>query len=108
LNWAGWVTAVDADTGQVKWKFRAGAPVLSGITPTKGNLVFAGDMDEHAYAFDASTGAVLWRADLPGAPGGGVVTYMIDNRQCVAFVTGTRSQVFPVSASSAKIVIFGL
>jgi alcohol dehydrogenase (cytochrome c) len=108
LNWAGWVTAVDADTGQVKWKFRAGAPVLSGITPTKGNVVFAGDMDEHAYAFDAATGAVLWRADLPGAPGGGVVTYMIDNRQAVAFVTGTRSQVFPVSASSAKIVIFGL
>jgi len=108
VNWAGWVTATDADTGQVKWKFRAGAPVLSGITPTKGNVVFAGDMDENAYAFDASTGAVLWRAELPGAPGGGVVTYMIDNRQCVAFVTGTRSQVFPVSASSAKIVIFGL
>ena len=108
VNWAGWVTATDADTGQVKWKFRADAPVLSGITPTKGNVVFAGDMDEHAYAFDASTGAVLWRAELPGAPGGGVVTYMIDNRQCVAFVTGTRSQVFPVSASSAKIVVFGL
>jgi len=33
---------------------------------------------------------------------------MIDNRQVVAVGTGTRSQVFPVSASSAKIVIFGL
>jgi len=50
----------------VKWKFRAGAPVLSGITPTKGNVVFAGDMDEHAYAFDAATGAVLWRQICPG------------------------------------------
>ena len=108
VNWAGWVVATDADTGQVKWRFHAPAPVLSGITPTKGGLVFAGDMDKHAYAFDAGTGSVLWRADLPGAPGGGVITYMIDGKQCVAFVAGTRSNVFPVSASSAKIVVFGL
>ena len=108
LNWAGWVTAVDADTGQVKWKFRAGAPVLSGITPTKGGLVFAGDMDKHAYAFDAASGRILWRADLPGAPGGGVITYSIGGKQYVAFVSGTRSRVFPVSAASAKIVVFGL
>ena len=108
LNWAGWVVATDADTGQVKWRFHAGAPVLSGITPTRGGLVFAGDMDKHAYAFDAGTGSVLWRADLPGAPGGGVITYMIDGTQCVAFVAGTRSNVFPVSPSSAKVVVFGL
>ena len=108
LNWAGWVVATDADTGQVKWRFPAGAPVLSGITPTKGGLVFAGDMDKHAYAFDAGSGNVLWRADLPGSPGGGVITYMVDGRQCVVFVAGTRSQVFPVSPSSAKIVVFGL
>jgi PQQ-dependent dehydrogenase (methanol/ethanol family) len=108
LNWAGWVTATDADTGQIKWRFRAGAPVLSGLTPTSGGLLFVGDMDKHAYAFDAGTGNVLWRADLPGAPGGGVITYMVDGKQRVAFVTGTRSPIFPVSPSSAKIVIFGL
>ena len=107
-NWAGWVTATDAESGQVKWRFHAPAPVLSGITPTRGGVVFAGDMDEHAYAFDAGNGNVLWRADLPGAPGGGVITYAIDGRQYVAFAAGTRSNVFPVSASSAKIVIFGL
>ncbi len=108
LNWGGWMTAVDADSGQVKWRFRAGAPVVSGITPTKGGLVFAGDMDKHAYAFDAATGTVLWRADLPGAPGGGIITYAIGGKQYVAFVAGTRSRVFPVSASSAKVVVFGL
>lgn len=108
LNWGGWVTATDADTGETKWRFRAGAPVISGITPTAGGLVFAGDMDKHAYAFDATTGDVLWRADLPGAPGGGVITYSIGGTQYLAFVAGTRSRVFPVSTASAKIVVFGL
>jgi alcohol dehydrogenase (cytochrome c) len=108
LNWSGWVTATDAETGGVKWKFRAGAPVLAAVTPTKGGVLFTGDMDKHAYAFDASTGKILWRAELPGAPGGGVVTYLAKGKQYVAFVTGTRSRVFPVSAASAKIVVFGL
>jgi alcohol dehydrogenase (cytochrome c) len=108
LNWSGWVTATDADTGQVKWRFRAGSPVVSGITPTKGGLVFAGDLDKHAYAFDAATGKILWRVDLPGAAGGGVITYLVDGKQRLAVVTGTRSQVFPVTPASAKIVVFGL
>src|SRR5262252_8793324 len=107
-NWSGWVTATDADTGQIKWRFHATAPVLSGITPTKGGLVFAGDMDKHAYAFDAATGAILWRTELPGAAGGGVITYVADGKQYVAFAAGTRSAAFPVSPSSAKIVVFGL
>jgi PQQ-dependent dehydrogenase (methanol/ethanol family) len=108
LNWSGWVTATDADSGQIKWRFRAPAPVMSGITPTKGGLVFAGDLDKHAYAFDAATGKILWRSELPGAAGGGVITYLVDGKQRVAFVAGTRTNVFPVGPSSAKIVIFGL
>src|SRR6516162_3832352 len=108
FNWSGWVTATDADTGQIKWRFRATAPVLSGVTPTKGGLVFAGDMDKHAYAFDAAAGRVLWRAELPGAPGGGAIVYLVEGKERVAFVAGTWSAVFPVSPSSAKIVIFGL
>jgi alcohol dehydrogenase (cytochrome c) len=108
LNWAGWVTAIDADTGRVAWRFHTPAPVVSGITPTKGGVVFAADMEKHAYAFDAATGKVLWQTELAGAAGGGVITYLIDGKQRVAFVTGTHSPAFPVSPSSARIVIFGL
>jgi alcohol dehydrogenase (cytochrome c) len=108
LNWSGWITATDADTGRVKWRFHAHAPVLSGITPTKGGLVLAGDMDKQAYAFDADSGKILWQTDLPGAPGGGLVSYLVDGKQRVAFVAGTRTPVLPVSPASAKIVVFGL
>ena len=107
-NWGGFVNAIDADTGQVKWRFRTTAPALAGVTPTKGGLVFAGDLASHAFAFDAASGKVLWQTELPGAAGGGVVSYVVDGKQRVAYVAGTRSPIFPVATASAKIVIFGL
>ncbi|HXJ01904.1 MAG TPA: PQQ-binding-like beta-propeller repeat protein [Micropepsaceae bacterium] len=107
-NWGGFVNAIDADTGQVKWRYRTNAPALAGVTPTKGGLVFAGDLGSHAFAFDADTGKVLWQTELQGAAGGGVISYLADGKQRVAFVAGTRSPIFPVATASAKIVIFGL
>ncbi|MEQ8496341.1 MAG: PQQ-binding-like beta-propeller repeat protein, partial [Gammaproteobacteria bacterium] len=41
----GWVVSLDADIGAVRWKHEAAAPVVSGITPTAGGVVFAGDME---------------------------------------------------------------
>ena len=56
--------------------------------------MFAGDLGSHAFAFDAESGKVLWQAELAGAAGGGVVSYLIAGKQRVAFVRGdtfTRS-----------------
>ena len=52
----GWITAVDAETGAARWKYAAPRPVLGGITPTAGGLVFAGDLSGAFYAFDAESG----------------------------------------------------
>ena len=107
-SWGGFVIATDADTGQVKWRFRTMAPALAGVTPTKGGLVFAGDLGNHAFAFDAENGKVLWQTELEGAAGGGLISYLVDGKQKIAFVAGTRSPIFPVATASAKIVVFGL
>jgi len=107
--WAGWLMATDAETGKVKWKYKAAAPVLSGVTPTKGGVVFAGDMNGNAFAFDSATGKELWKTKFDGAPGGGVVTYMVGDKQRVAMASGTYSFVFPLSPKgNAQIHIFGL
>ena len=108
LNWSGWVTATDADTGRVRWRFHASAPVVSGITPTKGGLVFAGDLDKHAYAFDADSGKILWQTEMAGAPGGGVISYLIEGKQRVAFVAGTRTTVLPVSPANTRPPLVGV
>jgi PQQ-dependent dehydrogenase (methanol/ethanol family) len=107
-QWGGWITATDADTGSVRWKYRTPAPVLAAVTPTAGGVVFAADMDANAYAFDADDGSLLWRTTLDGAAGGGVISYAIDGTQRVAFVAGTNSPIWPVEKKTAKIVVFEL
>jgi alcohol dehydrogenase (cytochrome c) len=108
-RWAGWLVATDADTGVVKWRFKAEAPVLSGVTPISGGLVFAGDMNGNAFAFDAANGTLLWRTKFDGAVGGGLVTYLSGSHQRVAIVSGTNSFVFPLSPrANGKITVFGL
>lgn len=107
-KWGGWVTATDADTGVVRWKYRTPAPILAAVTPTAGGLLFAADMGANAYAFDAGNGKVLWQTKLDGAPGGGVITYAVDGTQRVAFAVGTNSPIWPVEKKTAKIVVFAL
>ncbi|HSU97249.1 MAG TPA: PQQ-binding-like beta-propeller repeat protein, partial [Gemmatimonadaceae bacterium] len=46
----GWLTSFDADSGTVRWKFHAPHPMLAGVTPTAGGIVFAADMSGELYA----------------------------------------------------------
>jgi alcohol dehydrogenase (cytochrome c) len=107
-RWGGWIMATDADTGKIRWRYKTPAPVLAAVTPTAGGLVFSADMNGNAYAFDADSGAILWNTALDGASGGGVITYVVDGAQRVAFAAGTNSPIWPVQKRTAKIVVFGV
>lgn len=105
---AGWVYAVNADTGTVVWKHRAPYPIVGGVTPTAGGLVFVGDLGGRQYAFDAASGQILWSTQLSGAVGGGVITYTDRGAQRVAVAYGMTSSIWPTAQSTAKVAIFGL
>jgi hypothetical protein len=49
--WSGWVYAVDADTGVWKWRLKSNYPILSGMTPTAGGIVFFGDVGGNFYTY---------------------------------------------------------
>jgi PQQ-dependent dehydrogenase (methanol/ethanol family) len=104
----GWLTAFDADTGAVRWKFAAPAPVLAGVTPTGGGLVFSADLGGHLRAFDADTGKVLWALDVGQSIGGGIVSYSAGGRQLVAVASGMKSRIWPGATDQSRIQIFGL
>src|SRR5262249_16439818 len=73
----GWVTAVDPNSGAVKWKYHADSPVVAGITPTAGGVTFTGDMGGNFLAFESATGKVLLKTPTSGALAGGGITYAI-------------------------------
>jgi PQQ-dependent dehydrogenase (methanol/ethanol family) len=104
----GWLTAFDADTGAVRWKFAAPAPVLAGVTPTAGGVVFSADLGGHLRAFDADTGNVLWELDVGQSIGGGIVSYSAGGRQLVAVASGMKSRIWPGSTDQSRIQVFGV
>ena len=61
------------DTGAWKWRIKTNYPIVSGITPTAGGVVFFGDVGGNFYVVDATTGQTLWSRHLGGALGGGVI-----------------------------------
>jgi alcohol dehydrogenase (cytochrome c) len=90
---SGWIVAVDSETGGVRWRFHAEKPVIAGITPTAGGVLFSGDTAGHFLVLDSKTGLVLKQIDTGGALAGGVVTYEIGGTQYVAFASGNVSRV---------------
>ena len=107
-QWAGWVCAVDADSGVWKWRLKSNYPIVGAMTPTTGGVVFFGDLGGNFYALDAATGEKLWSQDLGGAIGGGVITYTANGAQKVAVASGFTILAWPTKIVTAKIVVLGL
>jgi outer membrane protein assembly factor BamB len=64
---AGFLYAVDAETGKEIWKFEMGAAISVGPACANGK-VYAGQQggERFFYAVDADTGALAWKQTLPG------------------------------------------
>ena len=106
----GWTTAIDATSGDIKWRYRSpqGIPMLGAVTPTAGNVVFTGDTAGYFLVFNATSGDVLYRFNTGGVLGGGVATYSVKGRQFVAVMSGNTSFHPYKAAGAATVLIFGL
>jgi PQQ-dependent dehydrogenase (methanol/ethanol family) len=104
----GWLTAVDASSGAVRWKYESSRPMLAAVTTTSANLIFTGELLGDFLALDAKTGEVLYRFNTGGRMNGGVVTYAINGKQYIAVATGAANAFWAVPPGSATIVLFAL
>jgi alcohol dehydrogenase (cytochrome c) len=87
--------ALDAATGEIKWKYEMEEPPVGGFLSTAGNLLFVGDRDGYFIAFDATTGKVLWRFQTGGQSiTAGAVTYRFRGKQYVAVAAGSSIMAF--------------
>lgn len=104
----GWIKAFNAKTGNEAWSFHAPAPVVAGVTPTAGNVLFAGDLAGNLYAFNATTGDIAWKTPTGGAIGGSVISYAIAGKQRIAVTSGMKSNTWPMASGSPSLIIYGL
>ncbi len=105
---SGWLTAVDATTGAVRWRYHASTPMLSGVTATAGGLVFSADLNGNLMAFDDANGTILQTVSLGAAVGGGIITYELSGKQYVAVASGLSSPFFDTPQTETSIVVLGL
>jgi alcohol dehydrogenase (cytochrome c) len=104
----GWLTAVDASTGKVAWRYESAKPMLAAVTTTSAGLIFTGELTGDFLALDARNGKVLHRFHTGGPMNGGVVTYAINGKQYVAVASGSASGFWQAAPGSSTIVIFSL
>jgi alcohol dehydrogenase (cytochrome c) len=107
-DWAGWIHAVDADTGVWKWRLKSNYPFVGGMTPTAGGVVFVGDVGGNFYVLDSNNGRKLWGQQLGGGIGGGVITYKAGGAQRVAVAAGFSNVMWPLKPVHSKIVVLGV
>ena len=100
----GWLQAIDATTGNVRWKRQWPTPLVAGVTVTTGDVLFTGDLDNNFVAIDASNGKTLYSFNTGGSVGGGVISYEVAGKQYVAAMSGAVSGFFGGSGPAALIV----
>ena len=105
----GWLTAIDASNGAVKWKYRSARPMVAAVTTTAGNIVMTGELTGDFTIFDATSGAILYRFNTGGPVGGGIVTYAVAGKQYVAVASGSPSNFWVERSPGAPtIIVFAL
>ncbi|HTC50418.1 MAG TPA: PQQ-binding-like beta-propeller repeat protein [Steroidobacteraceae bacterium] len=104
----GWVTAFDAENGHIRWKYQAPHPIVAGVTPTAGDVVFAADQGGDVVALDQKTGRVLWQVSTGQSIGGGLVVYSVLGQELLGVASGMKSFAWPGSADKSRILVYGL
>jgi alcohol dehydrogenase (cytochrome c) len=103
----GWLQAIDATTGKVRWRNQWPTPLVAGVTVTSGDVLFTGDLNNDFLVIDARDGKTLYRFNTGGSVGGGVISYELGGKQYVATTSGVVSGFFGGSGTSA-VIIFAL
>jgi alcohol dehydrogenase (cytochrome c) len=92
LAGTGTFTAIDVNTGKIRWQKKEPVAMVGGATTTAGGLVFVGVSGKGSFqALDAKTGKVLWQNSVGGRIDDGPSVYSIDGKQYVLIASGGTS-----------------
>lgn len=86
------VTAVDYNTGNIRWKVKTQQPMIGGIMATAGGLVFTGEGNGQFKAYDAATGNVLWSFQAGAGVNAPPSSYTVEGKQYIVVAAGGNVQ----------------
>jgi glucose dehydrogenase len=87
------VTAVDYNTGEIKWQVKTPQPMIGGILATAGGLVFTGESNGWFKAYDAGNGHVLWQFQAGAGVNAPPSSYSVGGKQYVVVAAGGNVQI---------------
>jgi quinohemoprotein ethanol dehydrogenase len=90
-DWTGYFTAIDADTGEIKWQKRWPESCYSGSTTTGGNLVFVGRNTGELQAYNAETGDELWSFQTGAGANNTATVFEYEGKEHLIFYAGGNS-----------------
>jgi alcohol dehydrogenase (cytochrome c) len=90
---SGNITAVNYDTGKVKWQVKTPEPMIGGILATAGGLVFTGEGNGKFAAYNSSTGKELWSFRAGAGVNAPPSSYMVGGKQYIVVGAGGNTQV---------------
>jgi PQQ-dependent dehydrogenase (methanol/ethanol family) len=86
------VTAVDYNTGKIRWQVKTPQPMIGGILATAGGLVFTGEGNGLFKAYDSDTGAMLWKFQAGAGVNAPPSSYSVEGKQYVVVAAGGNTQ----------------
>ncbi|MGY4511440.1 alcohol dehydrogenase (cytochrome c) [Bradyrhizobium sp. USDA 3650] len=90
---SGNITAVNYNTGKIKWQVKTPEPMIGGILATAGGLVFSGEGNGKFAAYDSSTGKELWSFRAGAGVNAPPSSYMVGGSQYIVVGAGGNTQV---------------
>jgi glucose dehydrogenase len=86
------VTAVDYNTGKIRWQVKTEQPMIGGVLATAGGLLFTGEGNGEFKAYDADSGSVLWKFQAGAGVNAPPSSYTVDGQQFVVVGAGGNTQ----------------
>jgi glucose dehydrogenase len=84
----GTLSAIDTQSGRLRWQAKTDAPLVGGVLATAGGLAFTGEGSGAFDAFDAGSGERLWTYPCGAGVNAPPVTYRVNGVQYVAVAAG--------------------
>ncbi len=87
-NATGVLSAIDVDTGKLRWRNALPYPAEGGVLVTSTGLAFSSDVGGNLYAFDAATGHQYWKDETGSSIVAPISAYSVNGTEYLAVVVG--------------------